>query len=165
MSLFLHTVVIGVLATALMDVWGVVREPLFGFPRANYRLIGRWFAHMLRGRFWHASVAEAAPQRGELVVGWMAHYAIGIGFAVLLVRLVGPAWLTHPTLGPALLFGVATVAAPLLIMQPAMGAGIAASRTRHPWSARLQSTVTHVIYGLGLYLAAWILAHVSALSR
>jgi len=165
MSLILHTVVIGVLATALMDVWGIAREPLFGFPRANYRLIGRWFAYMLRGRFWHASVAEAAPRRGELLIGWVMHYTIGVGFAALLVQLVGSSWLAQPTPGPALLVGLATLAAPLLIMQPAMGAGIAASRTRHPWSARLQSAITHVIYGLGLYLAAWILAHLTALSR
>lgn len=165
MSVILHTALIGVLATALMDVWGMAREPLFGFPRANYRLIGRWFAHMPRGRFVHAAIAEAAPQRGELVIGWTVHYAIGIGFAALLVQLVGTGWLTHPTPGPALLVGVATLAAPLLIMQPAMGAGIAGSRTRHPWSARLQSAITHVIYGLGLYLAAWMLAQLTTLSR
>jgi DMSO reductase anchor subunit len=41
-------------------------------------------------------------------------------------------------------------------MQPGMGAGIAASRTRNPWSARLQSLVTHTIFGMGLYGAGLI---------
>uniref|UniRef100_I1XJX9 Membrane protein n=2 Tax=Methylophaga nitratireducenticrescens TaxID=754476 RepID=I1XJX9_METNJ len=36
-------------------------------------------------------------------------------------------------------------------MQPGMGAGIAASRTQHPASARIQSLITHTIFGLGLY--------------
>jgi hypothetical protein len=47
--------------------------------------------------------------------------------------------------------GVGTVAAPFLLMQPAMGAGVAASRTPRPAAARLQSLITHAIFGLGLY--------------
>jgi Protein of unknown function (DUF2938) len=47
------------------------------------------------------------------------------------------------------------VAAPFLLMQPGMGAGIAASRTPRPAAARLHSLVTHGIFGLGLYAAGW----------
>jgi hypothetical protein len=36
-----------------------------------------------------------------------------------------------------------------------MGAGIAARRTPRPASARLQSLVTHAMFGLGLYAAGW----------
>jgi DUF2938 family protein len=45
--------------------------------------------------------------------------------------------------------------APFLLMQPGMGAGIAASRTPRPVAARLQTLVTHGIFGLGLYAAGW----------
>ncbi len=62
-----------------------------------------------------------------------------------------------PTLGPALLVGVGTVAAPFLLMQPGMGAGIAASRTPRPNAARLQSLATHAVFGAGLYAAALVL--------
>ena len=62
----------------------------------------------------------------------------------------------QPTIGPALLVGIGTVAAPFLVMQPGMGAGIAASRTPRPAAARLQSLVTHTIFGLGLYAAGWV---------
>ena len=48
------------------------------------------------------------------------------------------------------------MAAPFLIMQPGMGAGIAASRTPRPAAARMQSLVTHGVFGLGLYVAGWI---------
>ena len=61
-----------------------------------------------------------------------------------------------PDLGPALLVGIGSVAAPFLVMQPGMGAGIAASRTPRPAAARLQSLVTHAIFGLGLYAAGWL---------
>lgn len=156
MTLLLRTVAIGVIATGMMDIWGVVREPLFGFRRADYRLIGRWFAYMPRGRFRHASIAASPSLRGEHVIGWSAHYLIGVAFATLLVWFGGPDWLARPTLGLALLVGLLTLLAPLLLMQPGMGAGIAASRTPDPTAARLQSLITHLIYGAGLYVAGWI---------
>lgn len=158
MNLVLRTAAIGILATGVMDAWGVLRTPLFGFPRANYRLIGRWFAYMPRGRFRHAAIAASPSLPGEHAIGWIAHYSIGISFAALLVLLGGDAWLRQPTLGLALLVGLSTVVAPLLIMQPAMGAGIAGSKTPNPRATRVQSALTHLIYAIGLYAAGWICA-------
>ncbi|MEZ0237260.1 MAG: DUF2938 family protein [Methylophilaceae bacterium] len=37
-----------------------------------------------------------------------------------------------------------------------MGAGIAASRTPRPNAARIQSLITHGVFGLGLYIAGWL---------
>ncbi|NJN40288.1 MAG: DUF2938 domain-containing protein, partial [Gammaproteobacteria bacterium] len=89
------------------------------------------------------------------LVGWIAHYLIGVSFAFLLPAFWGTAWLRQPTIGPALLVGVATVAMPFLLMQPGMGAGIAASRTPRPNAARFHSFMTHTVFGLGLYASAW----------
>ncbi|MEO7386987.1 MAG: DUF2938 domain-containing protein [Gammaproteobacteria bacterium] len=148
----------GVGATALMDLWGIARKPLLGIPAPDYGLVGRWLAHMTRGRFRHDSMAKVPPVRGERVLGWTAHYLIGIAFAAVLTGIWGPAWLQRPTLVPALIVGIGAVAAPFLLMQPGMGAGIAASRTPRPAAARLQSVITHAIFGLGLYASGW-LAH------
>lgn len=158
MNLALRTIAIGIVATALMDVWGVLREPLFGLPRADYRLIGRWFAYMPHGVFRHTPIAAAEPLPGEHAIGWIAHYAIGISFAAMLVALGGGEWLRRPTPGLPLLVGLATLAGPLLIMQPAMGAGIAGARLANPSAARIQSAATHLVYALGLYGAAWVSA-------
>lgn len=148
------TLMIGIGATALTDLWAVLRRRLFGIALPNYGLVGRWFAHMFRGRFVHTSIIAAAPIRGERLLGWCAHYGIGIVFAVALIAMTGPDWVQHPTLAPALLVGVVSVAAPLLLMHPGMGAGIAASRTPRPNAARVQSLITHTVFGLGLFLAA-----------
>jgi hypothetical protein len=43
-----------------------------------------------------------------------------------------------------------------------MGAGVAASRTPRPGVARVQSVITHGIFGIGLYLAAKMVAALSA---
>jgi hypothetical protein len=148
-------VLVGAGATAVMDVWAIARKRLLGAAPPDYGLVGRWLAHMvLSGRFRHDRIAASPAVRGERLIGWTAHYLIGISFAALLPALWGAEWLHRPTVGPALLVGVGTVAAPFLLMQPAMGAGIAARRTPRPGTARLQSLVTHTIFGLGLYVAA-----------
>lgn len=156
MEFLMCALLVGTGATAVTDLWGIVRQQLLGTPTPNYGLVGRWFAHMARGKFLHQAIAAAAPVRGERLIGWAAHYAIGVTFAALLLGIWGLAWLRQPTLGPALTVGIATVAAPFLLMQPGMGAGIAARRTPRPAAARLQSVIMHAVFGLGLYAAGWM---------
>lgn len=151
------TLFIGAGATLATDLWAIARGRLLGVPAPDWSLVGRWFGHMARGRFRHERIATAEPVRGERAIGWTAHYLIGIVFAGALLAICGLAWARQPTLAPAMALGIATVAAPFLLMQPGMGAGIAASRTPRPNSARLQSLITHAIFGLGLYAAALIL--------
>jgi hypothetical protein len=158
MDLLLAALVVGAGATATMDVWGFARERLLAKPRPDYALVGRWLGHMLRGRFRHVSIKAAEPVRGEAVVGWIAHYLIGMAFAALLVGLYGLEWVRQPTLGPALLVGVGTVAVPFLVMQPGMGAGVAARKAPNPRAARIQSLVNHTVFGFGLYAAGWALS-------
>lgn len=155
MDYLIPALLVGAGATATMDLWALARRRLFGTPLPDYGLVGRWLGHMKEGRFRHPSIAAARPVHGERALGWAAHYLIGIGFAALLLSIVGPAWLERPSLLPALVAGVATVAAPFLLMQPGMGAGVAARLTKRPSAARLQSLVTHTVFGLGLYLAGW----------
>jgi hypothetical protein len=146
----------GIGATAATDIWAIVRRRLLGTPLPDFAMVGRWIGHLPRGRLRHGSIAAAPPVKAELAIGWITHYAIGVAFALLLPALWGREWLRNPSFAPALIVGVATVAAPLFVMQPAMGAGVAARRTPRPWAARAQSVVTHAVFGVGLYLAARI---------
>lgn len=157
MDLLLSTMIVGSGATAVTDLWAIVRKHFLGVVLPDFGLLGRWLAHMPRGRFRHDSIAAAPRVRGERAIGWIAHYLVGISFAAILVGIWGVEWLGQPSLGPALAVGIATVAAPFFVMQPGMGAGIAASRTPHPATARLHSLLTHAIFGLGLYAAGWLL--------
>ena len=156
MDFLASALIVGSGATAMIDLWAVVRQRLLGIAPPDFGLVGRWLAHMAHGRFRHDSMAAAAPVRAERLVGWLAHYVIGIAFAALLLGLWGVEWMRQPSLGPALIVGIGTVAAPFFVMQPGMGAGIAASRTPRPAAARLQSLITHTIFGVGLYAAARI---------
>ena len=80
--------------------------------------------------------------------------AIGIAFAGLLIGTFGLGWARSPTLLPALAIGLVTVVAPLFVLQPALGLGIASSKTAAPVFNCTKSIVTHGVFGLGLYLAA-----------
>lgn len=161
MNLIAGTLLLGIGATAITDLWGLLRGPLLGVAAPDYRLLGRWVGHMTRGRFRHASIRQAAPIRLEHAIGWAVHYLTGIAFAAIPVMASQGTWLRAPTLAPALAVGVASLAAPFLLMQPAMGAGLASCRTPHPNQARLQSLLTHLVFGAGLYATALLLQTVS----
>ena len=148
-----QVVLIGVGATIVMDIWLLFLRRL-KVPTTNFALAGRWVGNMRRGRFAHVSIADAPPVAGELGLGWLTHYAIGIAYACLLVGVQGIGWSLQPSPLPALAMGVGTVVAPLFLMQPAMGAGFAASNTPTPLKNCLRSLANHAVFGAGLYLAA-----------
>jgi hypothetical protein len=70
-----------------MDLWAIVLKRAFGIASLNYAMVGRWLGHFPRGHFVHKSIAAAAPVAGERALGWIAHYAIGVIFAFLLLAL------------------------------------------------------------------------------
>jgi len=149
----LRATLIGVGGTLVMDGWAFLLGQL-GIPSLNFALLGRWIGHLRQGQWMHASIAMATPVSGEVLIGWCAHYSIGITFAALLLSIFGLKWARSPSLYPALFIGVVTVVAPLLVLQPALGAGIASSKTARPAFNSMKSVVTHAVYGAGLYLAA-----------
>lgn len=156
MTLF-QTVITGVAATAIMDLWSLFQKYIIKIPPLNYALVGRWTLWLPKGKFRHNTIISTNSEHGERVTGWLFHYLTGILFAFIPLILDGPAWLNKPLLVTALLTGLLTLFAPLIILQPALGFGIAASQTLRPWLARLLSVLTHMAYGCGLYIAALII--------
>jgi hypothetical protein len=151
----IDAILIGAGATFFLDLWSAARTRFSRTATPDYALVGRWLAHLVRGRLVHDAIAKSAPVKGERLIGWAAHYVIGITFAAVLLIGWGTEWAREPTLIPALIVGIGSVAAPFLLMQPGMGLGIAASRAPNPAAARLRSLTTHAIFGLGLYAAGW----------
>lgn len=147
---------IGIGATMVMDLWLIFIRRL-GAPTLNFAFIGRWAGHLLRGKVAHAAISKSEPIPGELAWGWFTHYAVGLAFATLLAFIQGMTWMRNPTLLPALCLGMFTVLVPLLVMQPAMGAGLASSRTPTPLKNCLRSLANHTVFGFGLYLCAALL--------
>lgn len=152
MDVLVNAMLLGVGATLFMDGYALIIKKIWNIPSLDYRIVGRWIGHFKNGTFSHSTIIQATPIRGEKVLGWLAHYSIGIAFAYLLLLLWGKGWLVQPTVFPPICIGLVTTLAPWFIMQPAFGFGIAASKLPNPTVARLRSLQAHLIYGIGLYL-------------
>ncbi|TGK81127.1 DUF2938 domain-containing protein [Leptospira montravelensis] len=142
---------VGVGATATMDVWRFLLQKTVGVSSLDLGLLGRWVGHISRGKIFHTSIGKAEVIPNETKLGWAIHYLIGILFSLLLPILWGKRWLVNPTIIPSILVGVGTILAPWFLMQPAMGMGIAASKTPKPFQVRIRNIAIHTVYGLGLY--------------
>ncbi|NTU62911.1 MAG: DUF2938 domain-containing protein [Chloroflexi bacterium] len=149
---FISAILMGLGATLTFDLWGLFLKQAFNITPSNICLVGRWLRYMPAVTFRHSNIGSTPQKSAECAVGWMAHYTIGMTFAVAFVALVGNNWLQHPTPIPAIAFGVVTVLAPFCLMQPALGFGFAASKTSNPTQARLRSLLNHTAFGVGLYL-------------
>lgn len=153
-------ILVGIGATLIMDGWGLFLRHAFQVNSLNFCLVGRWLSHMSLGQFRHNNIAAASKRPAECLLGWSAHYLLGVAFALLLLP-IADTWLAQPLLMPALTLGVVTVLVPFFLMQPALGFGIAAAKTPQPGKARLKSLATHAVFGCGLYLSALLLRYLS----
>ncbi len=156
-SFIIQVAFMGIGATIVFDLWGQFLKYAFKITPSNICLVGRWILYMPQGIFLHSNITTVQKKRGECAAGWAAHYMIGITLAEIFAVISGAGWFEGPSIIPAVLFGIATVAAPLFIMQPAFGFGFAASKSPNPWQARLRSVMNHAAFGIGLYLFALVI--------
>jgi hypothetical protein len=156
----IEAVLVGLGATLVIDLWALFLRRAFSIPSLNYCLLGRWVLYIPDGTIMHESITATPRKPHECTMGWITHYLIGTAFALLFVLLASGSWLAHPTLLPAVAFGIATTLVPLFTMQPSFGLGVAASKTPNPTRARLKSLMTHTVFGVGLYVWAYLLSHV-----
>ena len=147
---------IGIIATVGMDIWAAVAKYILHLPTADWAMVGRWFGHMPRGVFVHHPVSAAAPIANELLIGWIGHYATGVVYGIAYLLIVQVILSSSPSLISALVFGLVTLVAPWLIMQPAMGAGVFATWPPRPTVLRVVNLSMHGVFGVCLYVG-WLL--------
>lgn len=160
LELIAFSLIIGIGATLIMDIYAILIKRLFNIPSLDFGIVGRWIGHFKSGVFSHKNILQTESIKYERAIGWLAHYLIGISFAFLLLLIWGTEWAYRPTFWPAITIGLLTTVAPFFLMQPAFGFGIAASKTPNPNLARFRSLKAHAIYGIGLYVAALLLSMV-----
>jgi DUF2938 family protein len=149
----IEAVLVGTIATLATDLWlGLLQ--IIGVPSANWALVGRWVAWMPRGVFVHRPIVATPSIRGELAIGWGFHYVVGIAYAALYLAITRLVLASGPALISALVFAMALLVVPWLVMQPALGLGFFAAKTPHPNVARIISISGHAAFGVGLYLGA-----------
>lgn len=145
---------VGIGGTLVLDLYALFLARVMGVPVTNWAMVGRWFGNMPRGQFVQTGMSKAEPVKGELAIGWIAHYAIGAGYGLLLLPLWGRVWLNHPTVLPPIFLSWVLLIAPCLVMMPGMGLGIAGRRAPRPNITRLKSMVGHSVFGFGMYATA-----------
>lgn len=156
MDIVIHGLLIGIIATIGMDIWAAVAKHGLHLPTADWALVGRWFGHLPRGVFFHAAIAGSPKISHELTIGWVAHYCTGMVYGVAYLSIVQLVISTNPSLASALVFGLVTLIAPWLVLQPGMGAGAFASKTPRPGLMRLVNVSMHGVFGTCLYIG-WLL--------
>jgi len=149
--MLLTGILIGIIGTIGLDIWALAVRRLFSLPATNWAMIGRWVAHIPRGRFFHSPIAASEEVDHELTIGWCVHYLTGVFYGVLYLFIVKLIPGGTPSLLSALIFGLATLAAPWLIMQPGLGLGFFASNTPNPWRTRLINVSMHLAFALAMY--------------
>lgn len=157
-EILLKAALVGIGGTIVLDLYALMMARVLGVTGMNWAMVGRWLGNMPRGQFVQAAMSRAKPVKGELTIGWTAHYAIGAGYGLLLLALWGVVWLEQPTLLPPMILALVLLVAPYFIMMPGMGMGIAGSRTPKPNLTRFKSVVGHSIFGLGMYATGRLLA-------
>ena len=152
---FVGGLIVGFLATVTMDVVAMIALRLGlagqGPRRTGPDLIGRWIGYLFQGKFRHPDILQTPPLRGELLLGFAAHYAIGI---VLTLLYLGVLIVVHatPTALSAILYGTATTILPWFLMFPSQGMGWLGWHA--PGEAHLAraSLFNHIVFGLGIAL-------------
>ena len=153
MNLLVTGVLAGVLGTLTMDSLNHLFARIGVIVKIDVGMIGRMAAGWAHGRFRYRHPGEMEPAANEMLYGYITHYAISVGFAVIYVLgwdlLVGgaasPAW--------ALAYGVATVVAPYFFVFPSIGLGIFGRRSPEGIKSPISSLANHLFYGVGLAVA------------
>jgi hypothetical protein len=151
MNVHQKTFIIGICATLCIDAWGLILE-MYGVTSRGILFLGRYLSHLLEGTFIHDNIMVSNSIPGELFLGYLGHYSIGILFAFLFIKIKGSAWFDHPRILPAIIFGGLTLIFPIILFQPLLGFGIAFVNLPSLQSMLLfKVTMIHLVYGVGLF--------------
>jgi hypothetical protein len=104
----LRSVFIGILATVTMDLLSVTASKLGLIAFLPPRLMGRWFAYLVRGEFLHSDIAQMPPIHYEMAMAVPAHYAVGITLAFVYLFLNSTLGVDIHNLAAALGFALCT---------------------------------------------------------
>jgi uncharacterized membrane protein YeaQ/YmgE (transglycosylase-associated protein family) len=153
MDLIVTGVVAGVLGTLVMDSLNHLFARTGMLSKIDMGMLGRMSAGWARGRFCYGHPDEMKQVANEQIYGYITHYAIGVGLAVVYMLgwdiLVGgpasPVW--------ALAYGVATTVASLFLVYPSMGLGMLGRRSPDGIRSPLSSLANHLFFGMGMAIA------------
>ena len=150
MDLLFTGIVAGVLGTLAMDLLNNLVARTGVFLKIDVAMIGRMAAGWVRGRFRYRHPDEIKPVPNQMVYGYLAHLAIGVGLAVPFV-FCWDSWVGGPA-SPlwAVIYGMMTTAASFFFVYPSMGLGAFGRKSPERIKALITPLANHFFYGVGL---------------
>jgi hypothetical protein len=152
-------IIIGVSGTLAMDLINHLFARRGIILKIDVAMIGRMVVGWARGRFRYRHPTDLEPVANERLLGYIAHYVIGIGLAMPFLFYYG-----YFAGGPvpeswALPYGVATTVASWFLVYPSMGLGMCGWRSPDGVKAILSPLANHFFYGAGLAASLTLLAY------
>ena len=147
-------VLAGIASCIVLDLWQQFLKRTAGIATPNWAVVGRWFWRSWRLKtMYHPTIDEEPPESNEHLTGWLVHYAVSVGYAVVLYILMEVVPVFKPSLIDGLVFGALSVAVPWFYFMPCMGKGVMARHTPTPVKACCIALANHVVYGVALTFA------------
>ena len=148
--LVISIILVGVGTCVVFDLWQRVFQKMTGIPTSNWAIVGRWLLGVMSGGPVIASgLTDTPPRANELAAGWVLHYAVAIGYAVIYAALMLLGWLSAGW-EDGLVFGVVSVVVPWFFFMPALGNGVMARNTPKPSLACAVAVIHHAVFGVSI---------------
>lgn len=154
-SFLLLTAGIGVVGTLSMDIGNYLTAHMGITYEINRAFIGALARGWTNGIFVYNSPSTIVPGAGDYYFGVASHYLIGIVFAIPVFFAV---YSSNSKIGLPWIYvyGLLTSVASLFVLFPAVGLGVAASKSDHQLYMVYSNLINHTFYGLGLVLAVYV---------
>ena len=157
MAIILVGVVAGVLGTLVMDALNSLFSRAGVISKIEIGMLGRMSAGWSKGRLLYRHPDEIKPVANEKLLGYITHYSIGVGLAV--IYMLGWDFLVG---GPAsaiwaIVYGIATTVASHFLVYPSMGLGVFGRKSPEGLKSTFSSLANHMFFGGGMAIAFAIL--------
>lgn len=158
-SIVLFTLMVGIGATVVLDLWALVLRHTLGIAGANWGIVGRWLMGLGSGNLIYRGTDLRPPTPVEKALGWTFHYLVGLGYAALYPLVWGAAFLSAPKVLPVVLVGlVMSTLAGLVVLTPGLGGGLFARKTPDQGRRIALSLVNHSVFAVAQFALARTLA-------
>jgi len=148
----INGILIGLIATAIFDLFQSSLSFAYQINKPKWHLVGRYFASFKDKIYYQDDIENKKIIKNELVIGYFIHYLIGIIYGIIYI-IFNMIFFGDPSLFLALTIGFITVLGNWCIMMPfAFNIGFFASKINERIHLLLQNLISHFIFGMGLLI-------------
>ena len=147
-------IIAGICACAAMDIWQRLLQVTVNIPASNWGVVGRWsYYGVTKGALINPAIDDMPALAGEVKLGWIVHYLVGIGYAIAYWVLAENLSMLSYNWQDGLIFGIASSVVPWCFFLPALGKGLFARNTPTPLKVCVLAMLSHAVFGTAMGIA------------